>query len=142
MVNDPEADPLPDRGGAYDYNGPLIPMYAPEDDGQPDPGEVVWTWVPYEEDHTVGKDRPVVVLGMSAPDDDGDYVVLMVSSRRRDGDPDWVAIGSGDWDHERRDSYVRLDRVLAVRDASVRREGAALTQEQYSLVLGQYQSRH
>lgn len=141
MVYDPDADPLPERGGAYDYDGPLIPMYAPEDDGQPDPGEVVWTWVPYEEDTTTGKDRPVVVLGMSAPDDDGDYVVLMVSSRRRDGDPNWVAIGSGNWDHERRESYVRLDRVLAVRHAAVRREGAALTQQQYSLVLEQYQGR-
>jgi len=24
--------------------------YAPERDGQPDPGEVVWAWVPYEDD--------------------------------------------------------------------------------------------
>ena len=23
--------------------------YAPERDGEPDPGEVVWTWVPYDE---------------------------------------------------------------------------------------------
>ena len=74
-------------------------------------------------------------------EDEGDYVVLMVSSRRRDGDPDWVAIGSGSWDHERRDSYVRLDRVLAVQDAAVRREGAALTQAQYTLVLEHYTSR-
>ncbi|GAB5080487.1 hypothetical protein ARTHROSP310_36360 [Arthrobacter sp. AD-310] len=27
-------------------------------DGEPDPGEVVWTWVPYQEDHGRGKDRP------------------------------------------------------------------------------------
>jgi hypothetical protein len=24
--------------------------YAPDLDGDPDPGEVVWTWVPYEDD--------------------------------------------------------------------------------------------
>lgn len=142
MAHSSEPDPRPERGGAYDYRGPLIAMYAPEDDGQPDPGEVVWTWVPYEEDHNVGKDRPVVVLGMSGPEDEGDYVVLMVSSRRRDGDPSWVSIGSGNWDHERRDSYVRLDRVLAVANAAVRREGAALTREQYAFVLQQYQSHH
>lgn len=140
MVHDPEADPLPARGGAYDYQGPVLPMYAPEDDGQPDPGEIVWTWVPYEEDHSVGKDRPVVVLGLSGPEDDGDYVVLMVSSRRRD-DPDWVSIGSGSWDQDRRESYVRVDRTLAVSHGAVRREGAALSREQYSLVLEHYEAR-
>lgn len=141
MFNE-SGDPKPERGGAYDYRGPLIAMYAPEDDGEPDPGEIVWTWVPYEEDNSVGKDRPVVVLGMSSPDDAGDYVVLMVSSRRREDDPDWVCIGAGEWDDDRRQSYVRLDRPLAVANASVRREGAALTQQQYDLVLQGYQQRH
>ena len=37
--------------------------YAPEIDGEPDPGEVVWAWVPYEDDPSQGKDRPVLVLG-------------------------------------------------------------------------------
>ena len=37
--------------------------YAPDLDGDPDPGEVVWIWVPYEEDPSQGKDRPVVVIG-------------------------------------------------------------------------------
>jgi hypothetical protein len=23
--------------------------YAPDHDGDPDPGEIVWTWVPFEE---------------------------------------------------------------------------------------------
>lgn len=141
-MNQDTGEPAPERGGAYSYQGPLIARYAPEDDGEPDPGEIVWTWVPYEEDASVGKDRPVVVLGMSGPEDDGDYVVLMVSSRRRDDDPDWLCIGSGEWDDDRRQSYVRLDRVLAVANASVRREGAALTQQQYDLVLEGYHRRH
>ena len=37
--------------------------YSPELDGRADPGEVVWTWVPYEEDPRQGKDRPVLVVG-------------------------------------------------------------------------------
>ena len=36
--------------------------YAPEIDGEPDPGEVVWAWVPYEDDPSQGKDRPVLLL--------------------------------------------------------------------------------
>ena len=38
--------------------------YAPESDGEPDPGEVVWGWVPYEDDSAQGKDRPVLLLAL------------------------------------------------------------------------------
>lgn len=134
MSYDPDADPRPDRGGAYDYRGHVTASYAPELDHEPDPGEIVWTWVPYEEDPEQGKDRPVVVLGM-ADDAPGDYAVLMVSSRDRDGERGWVGIGSGEWDREHRPSFVRLDRMLAVSTEAVRREGAALTREQYLTVL-------
>ena len=41
--------------------------YSPRMDGDPDPGEVVWTWVPFEEDPEQGKDRPVVVIGRRGP---------------------------------------------------------------------------
>ena len=37
--------------------------YNPRTDGKPDPGEVVWAWVPYEEDASQGKDRPVLLIG-------------------------------------------------------------------------------
>ena len=37
--------------------------YTPHLDGDPDPGEVVWAWVPFEDDPTLGKDRPVVIIG-------------------------------------------------------------------------------
>ncbi|HSO64208.1 MAG TPA: type II toxin-antitoxin system PemK/MazF family toxin, partial [Ornithinibacter sp.] len=50
--------PRTGAGTAYpgDFTGALTPVYAPRPDGEPDPGEVVWTWVPYEEDHAQGKD--------------------------------------------------------------------------------------
>lgn len=31
--------------------------YAPHPDGEPDPGEIVWSWVPYEDDPSQGKDH-------------------------------------------------------------------------------------
>jgi len=37
--------------------------YSPKVDGQADPGEIVWTWVEFEEDASQGKDRPVLVVG-------------------------------------------------------------------------------
>jgi len=124
----------PDRGGAVDWRGRLDPQYAPRRDGEPDPGEVVWAWVPFEEDPTQGKDRPIVVIGRDA-DDPALLVALMLSSKQHDGDPDWFALGAGAWDADHRPSWVRLDRTLAVTEDAVRREGAALPQQLFLAVV-------
>jgi hypothetical protein len=99
-------------------------------DGEPDPGEVVWAWVPYEDDPGRGKDRPVLLL-----DTDGDgWVGLMLSSKDHDRDAAeearygrvWMDIGPGGWDAQGRPSEVRLDRLVRLERDGVRREGAAL----------------
>src|SRR6201989_1431434 len=46
--------------------GPVRMSYSPQTDGAPDPGEVVWTWVPFEEHDGRGKDRPVLVVAARA----------------------------------------------------------------------------
>ena len=98
--------------------------YAPRLDGAADPGEVVWTDVAYEDQPDVVKDRPVLVVGRR---DDRTVLGLMLSSRgHRADDANWLAIGTGDWDRERRPSYVRLDRVLELAEDSIRKEGAVL----------------
>lgn len=105
--------------------------YAPDPDGNADPGEVVWTWVQYEEDATQGKDRPVLVVGR-----EGSVVLgLMLSSQHaRDGQDGWFALGSGPWDRAGRPSWLRLDRVLEVPEAGIRREGAVLDRERFDRV--------
>lgn len=126
-------------GGGYpgDFRGPLTPTYAPDPDGEPDPGEVVWTWVPFEEDHRRGKDRPVLLIGH-----DGPWLLgLMLSSRDHDvrpGPPDerWLDLGTGAWDSQRRPSEVRLDRVIRVDPLEVRREGAVLDRTRFDAVVG------
>src|SRR5271168_106003 len=106
-------------------------VYTPNLDGRADPGEIVWTWVVYEDDPTRGKDRPVLVVGR----DRSVLLGLMVSSQERHAaDPDWVEIGSGDWDYEGRPSWVRLDRVLDVPEEGIRREGAILAREIFDIV--------
>lgn len=105
--------------------------YAPDLDGDADPGEVVWTWVKYEDDPQQGKDRPVLVVGRDART----LLGLMLSSQsERDGQRNWLALGPGAWDREDRPSWVRLDRILEVDDDGIRREGAILDRERFALV--------
>jgi hypothetical protein len=124
----------PERGGAWDFRGRLHPEYSPRRDGDPDPGEVVWAWVPYEEDPSQGKDRPIVIVGHDA-DDSEVLVALMLSSKSHDGDRDWLSVGAGAWDSEGRESWVRLDRPLAVTEGAVRREGAILPEQRFLAVV-------
>ena len=121
-----------------DFTGVPDLVYAANPDGRPDPGEIVWTWVPYEEDHRQGKDRPVLLVGH-----DGDWLLgLMLTSQDHDRDAAqearygrrWLDIGSGAWDRAGRPSEVRLDRVLRVDPAAVRREGATLDRARFDEV--------
>ena len=73
-------------------DGDLALGYQPAADGDADPGEIVWTWVAYEDDPSRGKDRPVAVIGTYA---DGRVAGLMLTSKDHDGDPDYHLVGSG-----------------------------------------------
>jgi hypothetical protein len=113
--------------------------YAPNLDGDADPGEVVWTWVRYEEDPGHGKDRPVLVVGR----DGRTLLGLMLSSQSdRDGQRDWLALGAGAWDAERRPSWIRLDRVLEVDEDGIRREGAILDPARFDRVADALRERY
>lgn len=120
--------------------------YAPEADGQPDPGEVVWGWVPYEDDPTQGKDRPVLLLGRRGEA----WLGLMLTSQDHDRDAadearwgrHWMDVGSGGWDRDGRPSEVRLDRLLELPPDAIRREGAALPRDVFDAVLAEARRFH
>ena len=104
--------------------------YQPIMDGDAAPGEVVWTWVPYQEDASVGKDRPAVVIGAQG---EGVYLLQLTSKdHTREASQEaaagryWFDIGTGAWDSKGRPSEVRLDRALWVKATDVRREGSIL----------------
>lgn len=109
--------------------------YSPDLDGDADPGEIVWTWVAYEDDPSQGKDRPVLVVGRDARAEQADTVLgLMLSSKDHRSDGNWLPVGSGPWDSQGRPSFVRLDRVLVVDDDGIRREGAILGRPTFDTV--------
>lgn len=113
--------------------------YTPDRDGEPDPGEVVWTWVPYEEHDGRGKDRPVVIVAVGAP---GEFLAVQLTSKGRDGDPDLIALGTGAWDGEGRPSWARVDRVFRVHAGGMRREAATLDGDRYARVTEALRARY
>jgi hypothetical protein len=114
-------------------------VYAPDLDGRADPGEIVWTWVVFEDDPSRGKDRPVLVVGR----DHKTLLGLMLSSQDHHAqDPEWIGIGAGPWDHDGRPSWVRLDRVLDVPEEGIRREGAILERPTFDLVAARLRAEY
>ena len=133
---DPSAPTVGTRSGyPGDFRGVPHLEYAPHPDGMADPGEVVWAWVPYEEDYTRGKDRPALVIGR----DGGWLLALPLTSKDHDRDAaqeaavgrHWMDVGAGGWDTSGRPSEVRLDRILRLDPSAVRREGAALGRSKF-----------
>jgi hypothetical protein len=113
--------------------------YEPRRDGLPHPGEVVWAWVPYEDDPAQGKDRPVLVIGV-----DGEALLgLQLTSKDHDRDAAqeaaagrfWMDIGLGAGAGELRPRGVRLNRLLRLDPGAVRREGAALPKDLFDGVV-------
>lgn len=128
--------------------GPVRTSYAPDPDGDPDPGEIVWTWVPFEENDGRGKDRPVLVVAREAA---GTLLAVQLSSKRHDHDrvgappaEGWgrVAIGSGCWDSARRESWVDVDRVLRIHADGMRREACALDRPRFDRVVARLIERY
>lgn len=119
----------------------IVVAYAPEHDGQADPGEVAWAWVPFEDDPTQGKDRPVLVIGFDGPLLAAVPLSSKDHSQRRDAG-DWVEVGRGGWDGSGRVSFADASRLLRYRPAEVRREGAALDRVRFDAVLGRVRQLH
>ncbi len=137
LLRRPRRTPSPTAAGGV-RGAPEID-YSPRADGHPDPGEVVWAWVPYEEADGRGKDRPVLVIGRRGPH----LLGLMLTSKDHDRDAadearhgrSWIDIGTGPWDPRGRPSEIRLDRLLLLDLSAVRREGAALDRPRFDRVI-------
>jgi hypothetical protein len=111
--------------------GRLQVDYTPDKDGAPDSGEIIWTWVPYEENDGRGKDRPVLVIGRQSAD--RVYAVRM-TSKPHEHDRDYLPIGSGEWDAQGRPSWVDIEQLYSVHTDGMRREAAILDRRRYDVV--------
>lgn len=89
----PGSDAVTDYPG--DHHGDFQFDYEPIPGAEAGPGEVVWTWVPFEELDGRGKDRPVLIIGRQA-----EYLLgLQLTTRDRNNhknqDADYIDIGAG-----------------------------------------------
>ncbi len=113
--------------------------YAPTPGDTADPGEIVWAWVPYEEDPSRGKDRPVLVIGTEG----SSLLSLMLTSRDRNNgtsrDAGYLDIGTGSWDRQGRPSEVNLRRLIRLDPAEVRRIGAVLDRPVFDRVIAAWE---
>lgn len=114
-------------------------VFAPKVDGKPDPGEVVWTWVPYEENDGRGKDRPVLIVARESP---RSVLALQLTSKPHDRDAQhFTYVGPGPWDSQGRPSWVRLDRVFRVFESGMRREASSVSRAQFAAVSSALKTR-
>ena len=114
--------------------------YSPVTNGDPDPGEIVWTWVPFEERDGRGKDRPVLIVAV-APQ--GGFLAVQLTSKSHDQHRgDYIELGSGAWDAQGRPSWVNIDRVFRVQTNGMRREAAALDAGRFERVAAALVSRY
>jgi hypothetical protein len=75
---------------------------------------------------------------------------LMLTSKDHDRDAaaearagrQWMDVGTGGWDRERRPSEVRLDRVIVLEPDAIRREGAALDRAVFDQVVAAARALH
>lgn len=134
-------DPRPARGAVrevYDLTRAATLEYSPDVDGLADPGEIVWAWVPYEEDPDRGKDRPLLIVGRKGRR----LLGMMLSSRGGDRLDEWLELGAGHWDRDDRVSYLRLDRVFELDEDDIRREGAVLDADRFVRVAAVLMKRY
>lgn len=113
--------------------------YSPRTDRKPDPGEIVWTWVPFEERDGRGKDRPVLIV---ATEKGGSLLAAQLTSKSHAGESDYVLIGTGRWDREGRTSWVDIDRIFRVHPSGMRREAASLDAKRFLAVARALHARY
>lgn len=103
------------------------PAFAPDmGNGHADPGEIIWTFVPYADKPGIGKDRPGVVLGTVGED----LAVVPLTSKSHSGQ---VPV---------RGSEAKVDVILRVKSKDIRKEKEALTRPEFDALLLKVAQRH
>jgi predicted ABC-type ATPase len=108
-------------------------------DGGPDPGEIVWAKIPFEDDPTQSKDRPVLVIGRV----NGSTTFAAVQLTSQIKGRKWeLPIGSGSWDRSGKPSALNLSRIVQVGIDNFRREGSVFDRQKFDAVIDRLSKYH
>lgn len=108
--------------------------YAPDMDGNAEPGEVVWVTVP-SRPPTV---RSLLVVGREQHEVLG---LLISPGQEHAEDARWLGIGSGEWDASGAPCWVRLDKTLCVAETDVHRRGTIVPPLRFERVASRLRDR-
>jgi predicted ABC-type ATPase len=108
-------------------------------DGGPDPGEIVWAKIPFEDDPMQSKDRPVLVIGRV----NGSTTFAAVQLTSQIKGRKWeLPIGSGSWDRSGKPSALNLSRIVQVGIDNFRREGSVFDPQKFDAVIDRLSKYH
>lgn len=108
-------------------------------DGGPDPGEIVWAKIPFEDDPTQSKDRPVLVIGRV----EGSTRLAAVQLTSQIKGRGWeLPIGSGSWDRSGKPSAINMGRIVQIGAKNYRREGSKFDEKKFDAVIGRLAAYH
>lgn len=119
---------------------PRAIIYAPDMDGQVDPGEVVWFWAPaHATPHVAPRtaaaneaiERAMVVVARHHDDVLG---LLLSTNIEHSDDSHWLDVGAGPWDETGQQAWVRLDRTIRIPESAIRRQGAVMPQGRFERI--------
>ena len=96
--------------------------------GLPGPGELIWAWVPFGRESGDGKDRPCAVVATEP--DRRSVLVVPLTSREHEDDPDYLFLGYGDWNADGPASWARVSSLLRVPERGIRSRLGALDRGQ------------
>lgn len=112
-------------------------FYAPDMDGQADPGEVVWIWAPSDGPNKPLRERALLVVGRTRHTILG---LLISPNPEHEDEPGWMDIGAGEWDASGRQCWLRIDRVVEVSELGIRRQGAIFPRRRFERVANKLRS--
>lgn len=105
-------------------------IYAPDMDGQADPGEVVWADICPRRGGVIER-RAVLIIGRNHHT----LLTLLISDNTGHGSEDnWLSVGSGPWDGSGSESWVRLDKVIEIPESQILRRGVSMPQRRFERI--------
>lgn len=117
-------------------NRPII--YAPDMDGQVDPGEVVWYRVVRAKD-AEPELRACLIVGRNAHTLLG---MIISSNPEHRNDNNWIPVGTGLWDPRGNKCWVRVDKIVEIPEARIQRRGVSMPERRYDRIAAELRNLH